>query len=288
MAAGAGFVSNKGVLHHRHALIEWRFDMQGSYSVKGMWGKVVGGVLATVSVVGAALLNYFVENGALPAWLSKAVAWCIDFATFQVPIPVWGALLLILLVGAGVMWLVYTYERRICEDDSYTDKLTTAYQKLKSHCEALEKSNSELEGANTHLASECAKLDTFTSGLVTENAELESANSQLNQKLTEIAQAGKSAKLSVSSLGQEQLSVFEFIGRCLDSGSDVYVDTVVRGLRLSLLTAEDIMDALCDSKFIERYDSLIEAESFLLTTAGRSCYLELKRSMPIKPATRHG
>ncbi|MCY1558166.1 hypothetical protein D9M68_950770 [compost metagenome] len=88
-------------------------------------------------------------------------------------------------------------------------------------------------------------------------------------------------------MNEEQISVFEFVGERADLGQKVTKLTVVRDLRVSLLTAEDILDKLCDLRFIKKVGGQWDAEWYVLTKAGRSCYLG-RRKGGLKPPTRHG
>lgn len=256
--------------------------------MKGLRGKVIAGVMAALGIAVAALITYVVENGVLPAWLLGLVAWCINFALFEVPVPVWAAFSFLFLLAMGLYIIVRVYEKESSENGAYTDKREAEYYKLKSYCETLKKTNSELKSMNATLAAEHGKLNATNSELISESVELKSVNAQLNHKVSVMLQAEKTEALSVDNLNQEQLSVFDYIGGVLDSGSSVHVSTVMRGLRISVLTAEDILDSLCELKVIERYSSLVEADSFALTPAGRSCYLKRMRNTPLNPGPRHG
>lgn len=249
--------------------------------MKGMWGKTAKCLLAAVGAAGLALVGYVVEHGELPAWLSGLLGFVQNGLTVATPWAVWELLLPILVMGGVSVALLHREAVKIKEQGDQVDALTNELQSVKSHLRGMEKAHSDLKTAHDGVIQSCSTLEAS-------NTELLAANAELKKNASLASQAVKSDKLSASSLNQEQLSVFGFIGGCLDSGRDVYVDTVVRGLRLSLLTAEDILDALCELKFLERYDSIVEPEYFVLTPAGRSCYLELKRSVSIKPATKHG
>lgn len=249
--------------------------------MKRLRTRVVGGVLAFAGVIGAALINYFVENGTLPAWLTRGLNWVKDVLTLTTPWAVWELLLPILFIGGVSIILLYIEAEKISKQRDLIDALTNELQSTKSRFKELEKTHNNLKAMHDGIAESHANLELSNSELIVTNAEL-------MNKIASLPKTGKPDKLITSNLNQEQLSVFEFIGNCLDSGRNVYVDTVIRGLRLSLLTTEDILDALCDLKFLDRYDSIVEPENFVLTPAGRSCYLELKRSISIKPATRHG
>ncbi|WP_338920245.1 hypothetical protein V0M98_24405 [Pseudomonas silesiensis] len=249
--------------------------------MNGLRAKVVGGVLAVAGIVGAALINYFVENGALPAWLTSVLGWIKEVLTLTTPWAVWELSLPILVIGGVSVAFTYGETAKIKEQGNQIDALSNELESVKSRFEKMENAHGKLKAVHDGVVELYANLEVS-------NSELVAVNTELKKSVSSMSQPAKSDKLSVNSLSQEQLSVFEFVGGRLDSGYDVYVDTVVRGLRLSLLTAEDFLDALCDLKFLERYDSLIEAECFVLTPAGRSCFLGLKRSVSIKPVTRHG
>lgn len=154
--------------------------------MKGLQGKVIGGAVTVMGAVGLALTSHVVDNGALPVWLSKVVALCIEFALFEVPIPAWFALSAITLMAGGALFLAYTCLKQIRESDPYTDELKAEYRTLRSHCKALEKSNSELNSTKTHLISELARLNTFNSDLTGRNSEFESDIARLTQTQSEI------------------------------------------------------------------------------------------------------
>ncbi len=126
--------------------------------MKGLRRKIVGGLLAATGVIAVALTNYFVEHGDLPAWLSKIVAWCIEFGTFAVPIPFWAVFTAMVSFIVSLIGITYMYERQVGKSFSYTAELESAYRELRSKCGGLEKSRTELEAAYVALQESNAQL----------------------------------------------------------------------------------------------------------------------------------
>lgn len=112
--------------------------------MKGMWRKVVGGVLATISVVGAALITYFVENGALPAWLSHMLGWLKDVLTLTTPMAVWELILPVLVIVLLGAYFVRSKNRKIKERDATISELHSELTQLETLRVELENSNIEL------------------------------------------------------------------------------------------------------------------------------------------------
>ncbi|KAL0630312.1 hypothetical protein Q9L58_010841, partial [Maublancomyces gigas] len=126
--------------------------------LKGLRRKIVGGLLAATGVIAVALTNYFVEHGELPIWLSKIVAWCIEFGAFAVPIPFWAVFTVLMICVVSLIGITYMYERQTRQNFAYTDELKTAYRELRSKCGSLEKSRDELEAACAALKESNSKL----------------------------------------------------------------------------------------------------------------------------------
>ena len=237
-------------------------------------------LLAALGAAGLALVGYVVEHGELPAWVSELLGLVKDSLTATTPWALWELLLPVLVLGGVAAVLLNIEAAKIKEQGDQIDALTDKLNFLKSHLRDMEKAHSKLKTAHDNAIQHRSTLEAT-------NAELLATNEKLTKSSSSASKTVKPDKLNSMNLNQEQLSAFKFIGERLDSGRDVSIDTITKGLRLSLLTAEEILDALCDLKFVERYDNLIDGESFHLTTAGRSCFLELKRNIPIKLATKH-
>ncbi len=249
--------------------------------MKGIWGKTAKCLLAAFGAAGVALVGYVVEHGEFPAWLSELIGLVKGGLTATTSWATWELLLPTFAIGGISIILLIGEAAKIKKQDDHITALTNKLESAKSNLRDTEKSRSELKAIHDELIRSYATLEASCT-------ELHADNERLKNSCSSPLQAARPDKLNASKLNSEQLFVFRFIGERIDSGHEVTVDTVVRELRLSLLTAEDILDTLCELGLIERHDNLFEAESFYPTTGGRSCYLELKRNASIKPATRHG
>lgn len=224
-----------------------------------------------VTVLGT-VAKYSIENSKLPDWLSNLVDLVgLHFlpsvkAVFDVRLPVVVFLIAGVLIAITGYWVVRYFRGQL---SVVTEKL----RQLESENESLKKLEKAGSGSNTPRR----VLDSSAPGAKEFDAALQA-------KFTALA----SHNLNVSALNEEQRSVFEFIGGAVDAGRKVTQQAVVRDLRVSLLTAEDILDTLCDMYFLERVGGMYDTVWYRLTKPGRSCYLELMRRGPVSPTTRHG
>lgn len=248
--------------------------------MKGVWGKVAKWLVGIVGAAALALVTYMVEHGELPAWLSRTLNNFSAVLTITTPWAVWELLLPILIIGGVSVYLLLTEAGKIQSRDDQIAKLSKSYQSLNVKLESESRNCVSLQG-------ECESLAEANARLEASNKELLVLNAELNRKLGVASQVDMTHELNSSLLNEEQVSVFEFVGERADAGQKVTKLTVVRDLRVSLLTAEDILDKLCDLRFIKKVGGQWDAEWYVLTKAGRSCFLE-RRKGPVKPPTRHG
>ncbi|MGZ9707130.1 hypothetical protein ACXX81_14080 [Pseudomonas sp. GNP013] len=188
--------------------------------------KIVGGLLAATGVIAVALTNYFVEHGELPIWLSKIVAWCIEFGAFAVPIPFWVVFTVLMICVVSLIGITYMYERQTRQNFAYTDELKTAYRELRSKYGSLEKSRDELEAA-------CAAL--------------KKSNSKLTQEVGAKLQSEGQAEDALPALAFRLLStIAEF--------ADADINPTPRELRTSLnvgnVEAQGSIDVLVEHKLL--------------------------------------
>ncbi|WP_447869576.1 hypothetical protein [Pseudomonas putida] len=231
-----------------------------------------------VTVLGT-VAKYSIENSKLPDWLSNLVDLVgLHFlpsveAVFDVRLPVVVFLIVGVFIAIAGCWIVRYYR----------GQLSVVNEKL---CQ-LESENANLRGL------ESARKDSVKSSdkprLVLDRSApgYKEFDQALQAKMAEMAPFIHPGKLDASVLTKEQLSVFEFVCDRLDSGLQATKKTVMRELHISLLTAEDILDNLCDQGFLAKPFVVSGPEWYSLPPAGRSCYLELKKGVTTAP-TRHG
>lgn len=221
--------------------------------MKGLRRKIVGGLLAATGVIAVALTNYFVEHGELPIWLSKIVAWCIEFGAFAVPIPFWAVFTVLMICVVSLIGITYMYERQTRQNFAYTDELKTAYRELRSKCGSLEKSRAELEAA-------CAAL--------------KESNAQLTQEVGAKPQSEEQAEDVLPALAFRLLStIAEF--------ADADINPTLRVLRTTLnvgnVEAQGSIDVLVEHKLL----GLVVTGNGLaydFTPKGRAFYLSHRSS----------
>lgn len=234
--------------------------------------------LGVVTVVGT-VAKYTVENSKLPDWLSHLVGLVsmqvleLVKAVSDVRLPVVVFLIAVALFAVVGFWVVCYYRKQLSVVTEKVRQLESENARLrdveKTRNDSVNKSNKPRR-----------VLDKSAPGY----KEFDQA---LQEKMAEMAPFINPVKLDASVLTKEQLSVFEFICDRLDSGLQATKKTVMRDLHISLLTAEDILDNLCDLGFLTKPFIMSGPEWYSLPPAGRSCYLELKKGVTTAP-TRHG
>ncbi|MDH0640381.1 hypothetical protein N5D52_26000 [Pseudomonas sp. GD03860] len=249
--------------------------------MKGMWGTVAKGLLGVVGAAAVALVSYMVEHGELPAWLSRTLNGVVSFLTATGPWAAWELLLPILIIGSVSVRLLLIEAAKIKARDDHISVLTHNLQSVSSRLQDLDKMYFSLKAEYGDLAKSHSDLEQS-------NKDLMELSSALDRKIKASGQDPRPNELYTTSLNEEQLSVFEFIGGQMDSGKKVTKETVIRELRISLLTAEDILESLCGYGFIKKAGGMFDAEWYSLSAAGRSCYLGFRRKLMLNPPTRQG
>lgn len=221
--------------------------------MKGLRRKIVGGLLAATGVIAVALTNYFVEHGELPAWLSKIVAWCIEFGAFAVPIPFWAVFTVLISIIVSLIGITCLYERQAGKNFSYTVELEAAYRELRSKCSEIEKSKAELEAAY---------------------ADLQESNAQLTQEVHAKPQSEEQAEDALPTLAFRLLyTIAEF--------TDADIKPTLRTLRTTLnvgsVETQGSIDILLENKLL----GLVvtgDGLAYEFTPKGRAFYLGRRTS----------
>jgi predicted transcriptional regulator len=126
--------------------------------LKGLRATIIGGSVAAVGSVGAALVNYVVEHGELPAWSSGAFSWLSSLMLIQAPWALWEILATFLTpclaFGVLVYYLSHSHSALVDEFNERNDKLRLVEitkRRLEKDCIELKSANAELLDENNIL-----------------------------------------------------------------------------------------------------------------------------------------
>ncbi|VVN47548.1 hypothetical protein [Pseudomonas fluorescens] len=233
--------------------------------MKGLQKKIIGGTIAAIGLVGAGLINYVVEHGELPAWLSAALSWLSSLMLTQAPWAFWEILIILLTPCAilGVLIVMLLRKNSVDVDD---------YNAQNNMLVATDAAKSRLEKQHKELKSDHAKLLASVEALTLSNSDLVAQNEKLKNEVAAFAIAAEPERVDIDITC---LNVLKAIAALTERDLRAELDNIESIVRLGRIQTHAALDALKESGLVAASGN-VRGIRYRLTAQGRVYYLKCK------------